>query len=154
MGELADEPEETFTAEYVSSLLLFPHFCCTLFTTFGRQRREHRVFTALLKAAPGLEERLMTGTEEDIHFISMMVSQVIRYLLHFLRHFISCQLQKCASSARSDDTKSLKSAIVDWLSPPNEPLIPPIARNVKVDRGFNHQVTVASYSSYCRKCKS
>jgi hypothetical protein len=33
--------------------------------------------------------------------------------------------------------------IVDWLSPPNEPLIPPIARNVKVDRGFNHQATGA-----------
>ena len=60
-----------------------------------------------------------------------------------LTHVISCQLQKGASSARSDDTKSLKSAIVDWLSPPNEPLIPPIARNVKVDRGFNHQVTGA-----------
>ena len=88
MGELADEPEETFTAQYdfVSSLY------CTLFTTFGRQRREHRVFTALLKAAPGLEERLMTGTEEDIHFISTMVSQIIRYPLHFLRHlFASCK---------------------------------------------------------------
>lgn len=103
MGELADEPEETFTAQ---------------------ERREHRVFTALLKAAPGLEERLMTGTEEDVRFISMM-------------------LQKGASSARSDDTKSLKSAIVDWLSPPNEPVIPPIARNIKIDRGFNHQVTGA-----------
>jgi hypothetical protein len=51
------------------------------------------------------------------------------------------QLQKGASGARSDDTKSLKSAIVDWLTPPGEPLVPPIARNVKVDRGFNHEVT-------------
>ena len=51
------------------------------------------------------------------------------------------QLQKGASSARSDDTKSLKAAIIDWLTDPGEPLIPPIARNVKTDRGFNHDVT-------------
>lgn len=53
------------------------------------------------------------------------------------------QIQKGASSARSDDTKSLKSAIVDWLMPSGEALIPPIARNVKIDRGFNHDVTGA-----------
>lgn len=53
------------------------------------------------------------------------------------------QLQKGASSARSDDTKSLKSAIIDWLTPPGEALIPPISRNVKVERGFNHEVTGA-----------
>jgi hypothetical protein len=53
----------------------------------------------------------------------------------------SLQLQKGASGARSDDTKSLKSAIIDWLTPPGEPLVPPIARNVKADRGFNHEVT-------------
>jgi hypothetical protein len=52
-------------------------------------------------------------------------------------------LQKGASDARADDTKSLKSAIIDWLSPPGEPLHPPIAQNIKVDRGFNHEVTGA-----------
>lgn len=126
-------------------MTLFPHWYCTfLFTTFVRERREHRVFTALLNAVPGLEDRLMTGTEEDIHFIATLVSKMTEYCLHSLslrNDFF--QLQKGASSARSDDTKSLKSAIVDWLSPPNEPLIPPIARNVKIDRGFNHHATGA-----------
>lgn len=56
---------------------------------------------------------------------------------------IFSQIQKGASSARSDDTKSLKSAIVDWLVPLGEPLYPPIARNVKIERGFNHDVTGA-----------
>lgn len=52
------------------------------------------------------------------------------------------QLQKGASSARSDDTKSLKGVIVDWISPvEGEPLRPQLARNVKVDRGFNHERT-------------
>ena len=51
------------------------------------------------------------------------------------------QVQKGVSSARSDDTKSLKSVIIDWISPPGQPLIPPLARNVKADRGFNHECT-------------
>ncbi len=56
-------------------------------------------------------------------------------------HDLPHQLQKGASSARSDDTKSLKSAIVDWLTPPGESLTPPIARNVKTGRGFHHEIT-------------
>jgi len=89
-----------------------------------RERREHKIFLALLKKVPGLEERLMnpSTTEEELQLAATM-------------------LQKGASGARSDDTKSLKSAIVDWLTPPGEPLVPPIARNVKADRGFNHEIT-------------
>ena len=55
--------------------------------------------------------------------------------------FFECQLQKGASCARSDDTKSLKSVIIDWLVPAGEVITPPIARNVKNVRGFNHEVT-------------
>ncbi|KJA21116.1 hypothetical protein HYPSUDRAFT_141196 [Hypholoma sublateritium FD-334 SS-4] len=90
-----------------------------------QERREHKVFLELLRCVPGLEERLMsTESEEEVHSIAVM-------------------LQKGASSARSDDTKSLKSAIIDWLTPPGEALIPPISRNVKFERGFNHEVTGA-----------
>ena len=53
------------------------------------------------------------------------------------------QIQQGVSSARSDDTKSLKSAIIDWLMPLGEPLIPPIFHKSKIDRGFNHNVTGA-----------
>lgn len=48
------------------------------------------------------------------------------------------KITKGISSARSDDTKSLKSAVVDWITPPNQILAPPIQRNVKTDRGFHH----------------
>ncbi|KJA15039.1 hypothetical protein HYPSUDRAFT_109097, partial [Hypholoma sublateritium FD-334 SS-4] len=88
-----------------------------------QELREHSIFLALLKSVPGLEERLMSAESE---------SEV---------HVIAVYLQKGASSARSDDTKSLKSAIVDWLTLPGEPLIPPIARNVKTGRGFHHKIT-------------
>jgi hypothetical protein len=53
------------------------------------------------------------------------------------------QLQKGALSARSDDTKSLKSVIIDWITPHGESLSPPIAQNAKLDRGYNHEVTGA-----------
>ncbi|KJA14950.1 hypothetical protein HYPSUDRAFT_142490 [Hypholoma sublateritium FD-334 SS-4] len=100
LGERAEDPEE-------------------------EEQKEQKVFCALLKSVPGLEERLMgANSEEDIQSIAAM-------------------LQKGASSARSDDTKSLKSAIIDWITPPGEPLIPPISRNAKSGRGFNHEVTGA-----------
>ncbi|KAH7904496.1 hypothetical protein BJ138DRAFT_1237326, partial [Hygrophoropsis aurantiaca] len=103
LGELADEPEESFTAE---------------------ERREHRVFHNLLQMVPGLEERLMTGEAED----AVAAAELI---------------QKGAASARSDDTKSLKSAILDWITPQGQSLNPPLARNVKIDRGYHHDCTGA-----------
>ncbi|KAH7913392.1 hypothetical protein BJ138DRAFT_1002389 [Hygrophoropsis aurantiaca] len=101
LGELADEPEESFTAE---------------------ERREHRVFQCLLHMIPGLEERLMNGEAEDVVIVAELI-------------------QKGAASARSDDTKSLKSAVLDWITPRGQPLNPPLARNVKADRGYHHECT-------------
>ena len=53
------------------------------------------------------------------------------------------QLQKSVSSARSDDTKGLKGAILDWIIPHGQSLHPPIACNVKIDCSFNHEYTEA-----------
>ncbi|KAJ3535083.1 hypothetical protein NMY22_g6646 [Coprinellus aureogranulatus] len=83
---------------------------------------EHGLYCSLLKLSPGLEERLNTGTEQELHYVADM-------------------LTKGVSSARSDDTKSLKAAVVDWITPQNQVLSPPIQRNVKTDRGFHHPRT-------------
>jgi hypothetical protein len=40
-----------------------------------------------------------------------------------------------------DLTKSLKSVVIDWISPPGQSLGPPLARNIKADRAFNHDRT-------------
>jgi hypothetical protein len=53
------------------------------------------------------------------------------------------KIQKGASHARADDTKSLKGAIIDWIMPKGGLLTPPLARNVKIDRGFHHDRTGA-----------
>lgn len=53
------------------------------------------------------------------------------------------QIQKGVSSARSDDTKGLKGTILDWIVPRGQALIPPLARNIKTDRGFHHERTGA-----------
>ncbi|KAI0055415.1 hypothetical protein BV25DRAFT_1815634 [Artomyces pyxidatus] len=101
MGELSDSPDVFFTAE---------------------QRREHKVFDTLMQSVPGLEDRLMNGTEEDVAKIVELI-------------------QKGASSARSDDTKSVKGPILEWITPHGQHLTPPLSRNVKVDRGFHHERT-------------
>jgi hypothetical protein len=53
----------------------------------------------------------------------------------------SCKIHKGVSSARSDDTKSLKGVILDWIILDGQHLEPPLARNVKSNRGFNHDRT-------------
>jgi hypothetical protein len=66
----------------------------------------------------------------------------------------SSKVQKGISSARSDDAKSLKGVILDWILPrdkttltdlppdaPSTPKPTPLSRNVKTNRGFHHPVT-------------
>jgi hypothetical protein len=50
---------------------------------------------------------------------------------------------KGASGARGDDTKMLKSAVLEWLVPKGQAVILPLTRNIKSDCGFNHEVTGA-----------
>lgn len=47
------------------------------------------------------------------------------------------KLSKGASGARDDDTKSLKGAILDWITLKGH------AHNLKVDHGYNHEHTGA-----------
>ncbi|KAH6897576.1 hypothetical protein BKA70DRAFT_1116126 [Coprinopsis sp. MPI-PUGE-AT-0042] len=84
--------------------------------------KEYRIYHQLLALSPKLEERLCNGTEEDIFHIADLIS-------------------RGASNARSDDTRSLKSAIVDWITPVGGALFPPLQRNIKTDRGFHHPKT-------------
>ncbi|KAG2099567.1 uncharacterized protein F5147DRAFT_747266 [Suillus discolor] len=102
MGELADTPEENFTAEYFT----FPQ--------------------KLLKSVAGLEEHLMQseGGEDEVDVIAEL-------------------LTKGASGARGDDTKSLKGSVLDWITPKGQSLVPPLAHNMKIDRGFHHEWTGA-----------
>ncbi|OBZ76253.1 hypothetical protein A0H81_03025 [Grifola frondosa] len=82
---------------------------------------ESRVFAQLLNLVPFLEQRLMTDCDEE------EMSRVADF--------------RGASSARSDDTKSLKGHILDWIGTPGEAFVPPIARNIKTNRGYHHEVT-------------
>ncbi|KAG1906193.1 uncharacterized protein F5891DRAFT_1125612 [Suillus fuscotomentosus] len=88
----------------------------------AEERREHRVFEQLLDSYPGLLERLTNGSEEEILHIGELIG-------------------KGAAGARGDDTKTLKSAILDWIAPKGEAIQPPLHRNSKIDRGFNHELT-------------
>jgi hypothetical protein len=67
-------------------------------------------------------------------------STTLLYNESFLTHF---KIQRGISSARSDDTKSLKGVVLDWITPRNTPLDPPLSRNVKTNRGYHHPVTGA-----------
>ncbi|KAF7967745.1 hypothetical protein HWV62_33274 [Athelia sp. TMB] len=86
----------------------------------AEDRREHDIFHALLNLIPKLDERILEGTTEEIEHVASM---------------------KGVNTARGDDTKGLKSAIVDWISEKGKPLDPPLSRQIKHNRGFNHPRT-------------
>jgi hypothetical protein len=48
---------------------------CIISSRNYRQRREHGVFRVLLQMVPGLEDRLIEGSEEDILSVAVMVSR-------------------------------------------------------------------------------
>ncbi|KAF8547987.1 hypothetical protein OG21DRAFT_1423889 [Imleria badia] len=88
------------------------------------ERKEYAVFRELLWMVPGLEAWLMESSEEE----TVCVADLI---------------QKGSNNARADDTKGMKSAIVDWITPKGQSLNPHIPRNVKLVCGFNHKCTGA-----------
>ncbi|KAF8226158.1 hypothetical protein L208DRAFT_1303342, partial [Tricholoma matsutake] len=86
--------------------------------------KQHRAFQQLLCMVPHLLEHLMEASNEEC----MAVAELI---------------QKGISSARSDNTKSLKGVVLEWISPPSIPVHPPLSRNVKTNRGYHHPTTSA-----------
>jgi hypothetical protein len=82
MGELSEQPEECFTQEYV----LLPSPRCLTHLPF-RERQEHRVFQLLLQMIPGLEERLVEGSEENIIHVAELVCFLLATCLEHLVQF-------------------------------------------------------------------
>ncbi|KAF8834355.1 hypothetical protein BDN67DRAFT_915129 [Paxillus ammoniavirescens] len=82
---------------------------------------EYAVFRELLHMIPGLEARLMVSPEEAVVHIADLIQK----------------------GARADDTKGMKSAVIDWITPKGQILNPHIPHNVKSGQGFNHERTGA-----------
>ncbi|KIM50704.1 hypothetical protein SCLCIDRAFT_34060 [Scleroderma citrinum Foug A] len=88
------------------------------------ERKEYSAFHELLQIVPGLEDRLMNSSEEEVIHIADLV-------------------QKGVNGAHADDTKGMKSAIIDWITPKGQSLNPHIPRNIKSGRRFYHERTGA-----------
>ncbi|KIM54097.1 hypothetical protein SCLCIDRAFT_31351 [Scleroderma citrinum Foug A] len=86
--------------------------------------KEQVVFQELLQLVPSLEDRLMSSSEEEVIDIADLI-------------------QKGANGARADDTKGMKSPIIDWITPKGQSLTPHIPHNVKSGHSFNHNRTGA-----------
>ncbi|KIM67510.1 hypothetical protein SCLCIDRAFT_107661 [Scleroderma citrinum Foug A] len=87
-------------------------------------QKELEVFHKLLRMVSGLEAHLMTSSEDE-------VVQIVDLI------------QKGINGVHANDTKGMKSAVVDWITPNDQLLNPHIPRNAKAGRGFNHERTGA-----------
>ena len=105
-----------------------------------RERKEYRVFTKLLQIIPGLEERLMRSSEEEVVFIAELVCCRPP---HFSKTDQLLRYRKAHPVRGRTTPKALKGAILDWITPRGQPLNPSLSRNVKIDRGFHHERTGA-----------
>ena len=139
-------PEESLTSECAPHLYFVRHpeltTCVLVFHPFHRARAQHQVFQKLLEIVPHLQDRLMEASEEGCIQIADLVrffslSNSARFPLFMFK------LQKGISSARSDDTKSLKGVVLEWITPRDMALNPPLSRNVKTNRSFHHNTTGA-----------
>jgi hypothetical protein len=106
------------------------------------ERREEKIFSDMLNICPGLLDRLLAASEEEVEFIADLVRTVAKHD-PISTNFGSGQIQKGINGARSDDTKTMKSAIIDWITPPGQNLSPPLSHKVKTTRGFHHERTGA-----------
>ena len=70
MGELLEKPEDMFTHKFIVFLGLLQ---CIANAACARERREHRIFQALLLMVPGLEERLMQSSNEAVIHIAELI---------------------------------------------------------------------------------
>jgi hypothetical protein len=93
-----------------------------------------------MRSVPGLEECLMQGSEEEVDTITELVILLAIQWNHSILMAVN-KLSKGVARARGNDTKSIKSAVLDWITLRGQGLVPPLAHNVKVDCGFNHKCT-------------
>ncbi|KAH6879663.1 hypothetical protein BKA70DRAFT_1239254 [Coprinopsis sp. MPI-PUGE-AT-0042] len=86
----------------------------------AQTRKEYRVYRQLLDMIPDLEE-LLSNLEIDIDYIAD-------------------EIQEGMNNARSDDTKGLKTAIIDWITE-GKPHESSLRRNAKAGRGYQSKIT-------------
>ena len=91
LGELAEEPEEAFTAECA----LIPNIYLVLLIHYGRERREHRVFGVLLQMVPGLESRLMSSDGDNVIHIADMVSMIVMSIVYPFTYLALLASERC-----------------------------------------------------------
>ena len=91
LGELAEEPEEAFTAECT----LIPNIYLVLLIHYGRERREHCVFSILLQMVPGLESWLMSGDGDNIIHIVDMVSMIVMSIVYPFTYLALLASERC-----------------------------------------------------------
>ena len=79
--------------------------------------------------------------EQAAQCYDVAFTQVNVRIATYLQRTFRLSDQAGAHAARSDDVKSLKGAVLEWITDPTTGLVPPIPRNQMSGRGFHHEAT-------------
>ena len=122
-----------------SESFLYPHLHSLIPSI--RERLHYRLFEEALDFMPLLKKSLEDGTfvTRELMHIGDQVSLLL--LSRHVRMLTCSQIQAGAAASRADDIKSLKPAILDWITNSENGLVPPIPRNNMAKRGWNHDAT-------------
>ena len=143
IGESDLTPDEAPDDMWVFNISADSSILRTDMQYFSRERQQYRVFTALCSVSPNLEDCILGGDDKEVWAIADLVGLILECCLanSLMQCKITSKIQRGSSGARSDDTKSLKGTIVNWITPKGKVLIPHLDQNVKHDRGFHHNHT-------------
>ena len=105
--------------------------------TVPREWQEDHIFQALLKMCHGLEDRLADAELKEVQLISDLVGSTE------LLPNIFTSIQKGANASCANDTKGMKGAVINWITPSDHDLAPSLHHKHRFDRGVQHEATGA-----------
>ena len=135
-----EEPDPLEDIRYIMHDVHINEICSSMLFYFASKLREQSVFKELLEIG-GLEERLLASSDDEVELIADLVSSEMLPVIWNVARSMSMQIEKGMNGARGDDTKSMKVAIINWITPPGQNLTPPLNRKLKSTRSFHHQST-------------
>jgi len=149
-GRRGPVAEESLTCQFVLAFLISATSGLIYLCQIQSQDRASSILKTFMDCPLSTRTPHKSRGECHVNYQTCMFLWLLRSFFH------SSKIQKDISSARSDDTKSLKDVVLDWIllrdkatssdipsDMPSTPKPTPLLWNIKMNWGFHHPITGA-----------